>query len=114
MSFVELTRQRKRKQQRISIVMPTGVRVESMLDHRSPTSAAFNRFGVVDAALDKDTASVAANIRVQLGTRISVADAHVGATVLVHHSHDDVTILTSDPGDMVLVSSPVPVVAHKL
>ena len=108
-SYAELTRQRKKRLQQARVVVPTCVRVEAALDHRKPASAAFNRFGIDDIGLDQTTASVAAHIRCQHGAQISVTDAHLGATVLQRFANDDVTIITSDPADMALVSAPVDV-----
>jgi len=114
LSYVELAEQRKRKQHTISIVIPTCVRVEACLDHQDPSSAFFNRIGALDISLDKDAASVAAGIRREHGAQISVTDAHIGATVLKNYANDDVTIITSDPDDMMLVTQPVDVNIEEL
>lgn len=114
LSYAELVEQRKRKQKKISIVIPTCVRVEACLDHQDSSSTFFNRIGALDISLDKDAASIAAGIRREHGAQISVTDAHIGATVLKKYRNDDVTIITSDPDDMRLVTQSVGVNILKL
>lgn len=95
----------------VRTVVPTAVRVEAGWDRSTGSAAAINRFRVVDALLDTATADVAAQIVGRTG--VSVADAHVGATVGSLIS-DDVAVLTSDPEDMVRVSTPKPIVAVRI
>jgi predicted nucleic acid-binding protein len=69
-----------------------------------------NRLRIVDVLLDAACAKKAAAILEQ--AQVSVADAHIGATV--QSAPDaDVTVVTSDPGDIRRVAGgrPVTVVA---
>lgn len=73
-------------------------------------AAAINRFQVVDAPLDADSADRAAAVRAALN--VSVADAHLGATMAtIGHC----TVVTSDTDDMRRIAGhlglPVTVVA---
>ncbi len=97
---------RRRRGREVSAVVPTSVRVEAGWDRTQPTAAAINRLRVVDHALDPATANVAAAIAGELA--VSVADAHVGATVR-SLSHDEVVVLTSDPDDITRVAGDRPV-----
>ena len=79
------------------------MRVESGWDRSEPGAAAINRYRVADLPLDSVSANVAASIVNRTG--VSVADAHIGA-VIRSLTGDEVVVLTSDPADMVRVSSP--------
>lgn len=88
---------RKKEATAITILAPTAVRVEAGWDRTSPQWAFINRLRIADAHLDEASANKAAIIREQ--TRVSVADAHIGATVQ-STPHTDITVITSDPKDI--------------
>lgn len=102
---------RRRKGTAARVMVATAVRVEAGWDRSEPGAAAINRYPVADAPLDAETANVAASIVNRTG--VSVADAHIGAVVrsLVG---DEVVVLTSDPDDMVRVSTPRPITAVRI
>jgi hypothetical protein len=81
----------------ISVAVPTVVRVEAGWDRTAAAWAFVNRLGIVDLPLGPDQADTAAGIRKRTG--VSVADAHLGAAIQVVAA-DQVTVITSDPGDM--------------
>jgi hypothetical protein len=85
----------------IEIVVPTAVRVEAGWDRTSSAWVFPNRLRIADAPLDAPYANAAAAIRNQTG--VSVTDAHLGA-VIQSTSADQITIVTSDPADMRLVT----------
>ena len=110
LGYVELVERRKRHAAAISILVPTAVRVEAGWDRSSPQWAFINRLRIVDVLLDAAYANEAAEIREH--AQVSVADAHIGATV--QSAPDaDITVVTSDPGDIRRVAGgrPVTVVA---
>ena len=110
LGYVELVERRKRHAALISVLAPTAVRVEAGWDRSSPRWAFLNRLRIVDVLLDAVCANKAAMIREQ--AQVSVADAHIGATV--QSALDaDITVITSDPEDIRRVAggSPVTVVA---
>jgi hypothetical protein len=90
----------------VRVVVPTAVRVEAGWDRTEPAAAALNRFRVDDHPLDTPAANLAAGIVTR--DRVSVADAHLGATVRMLRGAD-VVVLTSDPADIRRASSPVAV-----
>jgi predicted nucleic acid-binding protein len=97
LGYVELVERRKRHAAAISILAPTAVRVEAGWDRGSSQWAFINRLRIVDVLLDAACANKAAAIREQ--AQVSVADAHIGATV--QSAPDaDITVVTSDPGDI--------------
>ncbi len=97
LGYVELVARRKRHAAAISILAPTAVRVEAGWDRSSPQWAFINRLRIVDVLLDAACANKAAAIREQ--AQVSVADAHIGATV--QSAPDaDITVVTSNPGDI--------------
>ena len=109
LGYVELVERRKRHAALISVLAPTAVRVEAGWDRSSPRWAFLNRLRIVDVLLDAVCANKAAMIREQ--AQVSVADAHIGATV--QSALDaDITVITSDPEDIRRVAggSPVTVV----
>ena len=60
-----------------------------------------NRLRIADSPLDTVSASTAAAIRNETG--VSVADSYIGA--VIQSAHDDqITVVTSDPGDLRLVA----------
>lgn len=93
------------------VVVPTAVRVEAGWDRSAPGAAGLNRYRVTDAPLDGTGADVAAGIVTRTG--VSVADAHLGAVIRAC-AGDDVVILTSDPRDMVRVSTPQPITTIRI
>ena len=97
---------RRRRGLDVSAVVPTSVRVEAGWDRTQPEAAAINRLRVVDHTLDAAAANIAATIAE--GLAVSVADAHVGA-VIRSLPHDEVMVLTSDPGDITRVAGDRPV-----
>jgi predicted nucleic acid-binding protein len=97
LGYVELVEHRKRRAASVSVLAPTAVRVEAGWDRNSPQWAFINRLRIVDVLLDAVCANKAAAIREQ--TQVSVADAHIGATV--QSTPDaDITVVTSDPEDI--------------
>lgn len=93
------------------VIVPTAVRVEAHWDRTDPTTAGMNRFRILDAALDRPAADLAASIARRAG--VSVADAHLGA-VARSLIGDDLVVLTSDPRDMVKVSAPQRITAVRI
>ena len=97
---------RRRRGREVAVVVPTSVRVEAGWDRTRPAASAINRLRVADHTLDAGAANVAATIADEL--TVSVADAHVGAAVR-SLPHDEVLVLTSDPGDITRVAGDRPV-----
>lgn len=106
-AHVQVVAQRKRKTIDLDVVVPTAVRVEAGWDRRAPTAALINHLRIADTSLDAASANVAGDLVARLG--VSVADAHIGATVRTVVDRGAVAIITSDPGDMVAVSDPIAV-----
>jgi hypothetical protein len=77
-------------------LVPTAVRVEAGWDRRAAGSAAINRLRVTDAPLDRTSADVAASLVTAL--QISVADAHLGATLAALAARG--AVVTSDVDDV--------------
>ncbi len=96
-SHVQVVASRKRHAEPIGIVVPTAVRVEAGWDRTSPAWAFPNQLRIADSPLDAPAANTAAAIGSRAG--VSVADAHVGAVVR-SISDAQVTVITSDPGDI--------------
>lgn len=101
LSHAQVVADRKRRAAAIEIVVPTAVRVEAGWDRSSPAWAFPNRLRIADVSLDTAQASAAAAIRER--TKVSVADAHIGA-VIESASADLISVVSSDPGDMRLVA----------
>jgi predicted nucleic acid-binding protein len=97
LGYAEVVERRKRRAATISLLAPTAVRVEAGWDRSSPQWAFLNRLRIVDVLLDAVCANKAAAIRDQ--ANVSVADAHIGATVQLAPDAD-VTVVTSDPEDI--------------
>jgi hypothetical protein len=95
--YVQVIADRKRRAAAISAVVPTAVRVEAGWDRTSPAWAFPNQLRIADMPLDTISANRAATIRGR--TRVSVADAHLGA-IATSSSITNITVITSDPGDM--------------
>ena len=100
-SYAQVVVSRKRRAAAIQVVVPTAVRVEAGWDRTSPAWAFPNRLRIADSPLDTASANTAAGIRDRTG--VSVADSHVGS-VIQSSPHDQITVVTSDPGDMRLVA----------
>jgi predicted nucleic acid-binding protein len=101
-SHAQVVASRKRRAAAIEVVVPTAARVEAGWDRTSPAWAFPNRLRIADLPLDAASASTAAAIRTRTG--VSVADAHLGA-VIHSASAGQITVITSDPGDMRLVAA---------
>lgn len=101
MSHVQVLASRKYRAAEIEVVVPTAVRVEADWDRTSPAWAFPNRVRIADIPLDAAKANVAAAIRSRTGA--SIADAHLGA-VIQSAPADQITVVTSDPGDMRMVA----------
>ena len=100
-SQAQVVASRKRRAVAIQLVVPTAVRVEAGWDRTSPAWAFPNRLRIADRLLDTASANTAAAIRDRTG--VSVADSHMGA-VIQSAPDDQITVVTSDPGDMRLVA----------
>ena len=100
-SQAQVVANRKRRAVTIQMVVPTAVRVEAGWDRTSPAWVFPNRLRIADNPLDTDSANTAAGIRDRIG--VSVADSHIGA-VIQSAPHSQITVVTSDPGDMRLVA----------
>lgn len=97
LGYMEAVERRKRRAVAMSLVVPAAVRVEAGWDRTSPRWAFLNRLRITDVPLDAAHADAAAAIHEQ--AKVSVADAHVGATVR-SAPDTDVTVITSDPADI--------------
>ena len=102
---------RRRKGTATRVMVATAVWVEAEWDRSEPGAAAINRYRVADVTLDGGSANVAAAIVNRTG--VSVADAHIGAVVR-SLTGDKIVVLTSDPDDMVRVSTPRPITAVRI
>jgi hypothetical protein len=100
-SQAQVVANRKRRAVAIQMVVPTAVRVEAGWDRTSPAWVFPNRLRIADSPLDTAGANTAAGIRDRTG--VSVADSHMG-TVIQSAPHGQITVVTSDPGDMRLVA----------
>jgi predicted nucleic acid-binding protein len=100
-SQAQVVASRKRRAAAIEVVVPATVRVEAGWDRTSQAWVFPNRLRIADVPLDAAHASAAAAIRSR--TRVSVADAHLGA-VFQSTSASQITVVTSGAGDMRLVA----------
>jgi hypothetical protein len=75
----QVVAQRKRRAAAVEVAVPTAVRVEAGWDRTSSAWAFPNRLRITDMPLDSIRANTAASIHHQ--TRVSVADAHLGAVI---------------------------------
>src|SRR5215470_4669745 len=96
-SHAQVVASRKRCAVTIQVMAPTAVRVEAGWDRTSPAWAFPNRLRITGGPLDTAAASTAAAIRAQ--TRVSVADAHIGAVIGAAQA-TNITVVTSDPAGM--------------
>ncbi|MBK5223221.1 MAG: hypothetical protein JJE52_10160 [Acidimicrobiia bacterium] len=102
LAFVEANRPTNRRETGRRTVVPAAVRVEANWDRTSPAAATINRLRIEDVPLDQIGANLAAALHDECD--VSVADAHVGATIQRQARADDVVVITSDPGDVRLVA----------
>jgi predicted nucleic acid-binding protein len=100
-SHAQVVAGRKSRAVALELVVPTAVRVEAGWDRTSRAWAFPNRLRIADIPLASAEASAAAAIRGRTG--VSVADAHIGAVIQSARA-DQITVITSDPGDMRLVA----------
>jgi hypothetical protein len=100
-SQAQVVANRKRRAATIQMVVPTAVRADAGWDRTSRAWVLPNRLRIADSPLDTASANTAASIRDRIG--VSVADSHVGA-VIQSAPHSQITVVTSDPGDMRLVA----------
>ena len=107
-AHVQVVAQRKRRAVPLDVIVPTAVRVEAGWDRRAPAAALINHLRIRDVPLEPASANVAADLVARL--HVSVADAHIGATVHAVADRGPVTIVTSDPDDMAAVVDPVPAI----
>lgn len=96
-SQAQVVATRKRSGAAIEVVVPAAVRVEAGWDRTSAAWVFPNRLRIADVPLDAANANIAAAIRGRTG--VSVADAHLG-TVIQSAADGQITVVTSDPGDM--------------
>jgi predicted nucleic acid-binding protein len=94
---VRATAERKVRARIVRVAVPAAVRVEAGWDRTSPAWAFINRFPITDIPLDTSYADAAAGIARRTG--VTVADAHLGAAIQATEVAQ-VTVITSDPGDM--------------
>jgi hypothetical protein len=100
-SHAQVVASRKRRAAAIRLAVPTAVRVEAGWDRTSPGWVLPNRLRIADSPLDTASANTAAGIRHRTG--VSVADSHIGA-VIQSAPDGQITVVTSDPGNMRLVA----------
>jgi hypothetical protein len=96
-SLAQVVSTRKRSGAAIDVEIPAAVRVEAGWDRTSPTWAFPSRLRIADIPLGAIHSSLADAIRDRTG--VSVADAHLGAVVRSSRA-EQITVVTSDPGDM--------------
>jgi|GEM_PF-680779 len=98
LAYIEVTNERRARNERIRVVAPTAVRVEARWDRRAPTAADLNRIaGARDHLLDTGAANRAAELA-GLVPGVSVVDAAVAQAAEVVEP-GPATILTSDEED---------------
>jgi hypothetical protein len=119
-ALMQMTAHRRGKGRNVHVLIPAAVRVESGWDCSRPSAAIIDRLRIIDVALDSDSANRAANITaanitaVNIGAerKVSVADAHIGATISVLRAHSistRISVVTSDPSDIAVVAGDHPV-----
>ena len=98
LAYIEVTNERRARNERVRVIAPTAVRVEARWDRRAPSAANLNRIcGARDHGLD----SVAANRAAELAglvPGVSVVDAAVAQAAEVVEPAPT-TIVTSDDED---------------
>jgi predicted nucleic acid-binding protein len=111
LGFMEAVEGRKKRAEPITLLTPTAVRVEVGWDRTSSRWVFLNHLRIADAHLDEASANKAAVIKEQ--AHVSVADAHIGATVQ-SAPHTDITVITSDPRDIRKVVGDRPVTVIRI
>jgi hypothetical protein len=114
LAYVDVTNERKARNERVLVVAPVAVRIEAGWDRRNPSASNLNR---ICGARDHPLGTAAANRATELAALVpgaSVVDATV-AQAAEAAEHQPVTIITSDDGDFrrlaAHLSRPV-VIAH--
>ena len=102
LAHLKVAATRRRKGMPLGVVVPTSVRVEAGWDRTAPSWSFANSLRIADQPLDTGAADCAAGMSARL--QVSVADAHLGATIAAAPVGDVVTVLTSDPQDLSAVS----------
>jgi predicted nucleic acid-binding protein len=96
LGYLQVATQRKRRAVPVNLQVPSTVRVEAGWDRTAVSWSFANGLRIADVVLDAAQANTGASIRER--TQVSVADAHLGA-VIRSSGAEQVTVLTSDPGD---------------
>ncbi len=94
---VQVVATRKKKGAGVKVVVPTTVRAEAGWDRTAPAAALINLLGIIDVPLDRTSTDVAASLAATHD--VSVADAHMGATISLWAGAGPVTVVSSDPHD---------------
>lgn len=102
---------RRRRGDLAVVVVPCAVRAEAGWDRSTPGAAAINRYRVAEVPLDTPRTDLAAQII--SGHQVSVADAHLGASVR-YAGWDDAAVLSSNPADMHCVCTPLTIRAIRI
>jgi hypothetical protein len=99
LALIEVTNQRRARNERLSVVVPTAVRVEAGWDRTDPAAAQLNRISrAVDVDLDAAGANRCVGLR-RLVPEASVVDATVALAAEAARLQP-VTIITSDADDI--------------
>jgi hypothetical protein len=101
LAVFEVVAQRKQRGAVVDTAVPTSVRVEAGWDRTAPGAAFVNLLRIRDIALDAQLADRAVSVRERAG--VSVADAHLGAAIATADV-ERISVLTSDPDDLVAVA----------
>ncbi len=111
LAVFEVVARRKERGAVVDTAVPTGVRVEAGWDRTAPGAAFLNSLRIRDIPLDARLADRAVRVREQ--TRVSIADAHLGAAI-ASASDQRISVLTSDPGDLATVAGDVAITVVSL
>ena len=101
-SVAQVVASRKRRAATVEVAVPAAVRVEAGWDRTCAEWVFPNRLRIADVPLAAARASTAAAIRHRTG--VSVADAHLGAVIQSTLAGQQITVVTSGPGDRRLVA----------
>ena len=96
LALIERYRQHLEQGSRASLIVPTTVRVEAMINRQEPKASFVNRIVNQDHLLDSKYADRAAELRNDFSF-LSVGDAHIAAIATL--SDAEVVIITSDVKD---------------
>ncbi len=96
LALIERYRQHLEQGSRVSLIVPTTVRVEAMIDRQEPKASFVNRIVNQDHLLDSKYADRAAELRNDFSF-LSVTDAHIAAIATL--SDAEVVVITSDVKD---------------